>query len=132
VTIPIHPEILPYLTQRVPENHPAAYVFVHAKTGRHFNKNTLQKEWNRVRTIMNIDKSLRLYDATRHSFASQLVNAGTSIFKVSKLLGHSSVKMTEKYSHSNIENLRADMEKISLKVVCRLSDKKMDIKAGVK
>jgi site-specific recombinase XerD len=128
VTIPIHPEMFAYLTQRVNENLPEAYVFVYAKTGKHFNKNTLQNEWGRVRTQMKIDKSLRIYDATRHSFASQLVNAGTSIFKVSKLLGHSSVKMTEKYSHSNIENLRADMEKISLKVVCRLSDKKAGVK----
>lgn len=52
--------------------------------------------------------------ATRHSFASQLVNSNVSLFKASKLLGHSSVKMTEKYSHSNIENLKTDIQKLSL------------------
>ncbi|HXX57263.1 MAG TPA: tyrosine-type recombinase/integrase, partial [Thermodesulfovibrionales bacterium] len=61
-----------------------------------------------------IDDSLRLYEATRHSFASNLVNAGSTIYKVSKLLGHSSVKMTEKYAHSEVEHLRTDIQKLSL------------------
>ena len=52
--------------------------------------------------------------SARHSLASNLVNSGVSLFKVSKLLGHSSMKMTERYAHSDIESLRADIEKISL------------------
>jgi len=35
----------------------------------------------------------------RHTFASRLVQEGVSIYKVSKYLGHSSVRMTEIYSH---------------------------------
>jgi integrase len=35
----------------------------------------------------------------RDTFASWLVQAGVSLFKVSKLLGHADVKMTEKYAH---------------------------------
>lgn len=35
----------------------------------------------------------------RHTFASRLVVAGVSLYKVSKLLGHSSVKTTEIYAH---------------------------------
>ena len=79
--------------------------------------------WNNVRDGANIGKELRLYDASRHSFASQLVNSGTSLFKVSKLLGHSSVKMTEKYAHQHIDSLRAELSKITLtqKTVTNLS-----------
>lgn len=71
--------------------------------------------WANVREKAGIGKGLRLYDVTRHSFASQLVNANTSLYKVSRLLGHSSVKMTEKYAHHNVVDLKIDMKKLSLK-----------------
>jgi integrase len=124
VTIPIHPELYDFMADRVINNHPEAFVFINPRTGNPFKKNTLQKEWAKVREKAKIDTSLRLYDATRHSFASQLVNSGSTIYKVSKLLGHSSVKMTEKYAHSNIESLKTEVEKLSLKkikTVTRLS-----------
>ena len=115
VTIPIHSEISHYIADRVKNNLPEAYIFVNPNTGRHYNKNTIQNVWADVRDKANIDPALRLYDASRHSFASQLVNSGTSLYIVSKLLGHSTVKMTEKYSHSDVESLRTDTQKLSLK-----------------
>ncbi len=39
------------------------------------------------------------YEATRHTFASQWVLAGGSIEKLSKVLGHHSVVLTERYVH---------------------------------
>ncbi|HEU4385784.1 MAG TPA: tyrosine-type recombinase/integrase, partial [Anaeromyxobacteraceae bacterium] len=39
------------------------------------------------------------YEATRHTFASQWVLAGGSIEKLSKVLGHYSVVLTERYVH---------------------------------
>lgn len=41
----------------------------------------------------------------RHSFASSLVKKDVSLVKISKLLGHSSLKTTSVYTHSNIEDL---------------------------
>lgn len=114
VSIPMHPEVYGYIYNRVKNNLPEAYLFVNPNTGKPYNKNTLQKVWNGIRKAMGLDKELRLYDATRHSFASNLVNSGSSIYKVSKLLGHSSVKMTEKYAHSEVESLRTDVQKLSL------------------
>ena len=43
----------------------------------------------------------------RHSFASNLVNAGVSLFVVSKALGHSTMTMTQRYSHLSDETLVA-------------------------
>ena len=124
VTIPIHPEMLEYVANKVANSLPEAFLFINPRTGKHYSPWSLVRIWRDVRRKANIDPNLRLYDATRHSFASQLVNSGTSLFKVSKLLGHSSTKMTEKYAHQNIESLRTDIQKLSLKkpaTVTRLS-----------
>lgn len=129
VTIPIHTELLDYLTERVKNNLPESWLFVN-RQGRYYSENALRRIWDKVRTKLGIDKGLRLYDATRHSFASNLVNSGTSIFKVSKLLGHSSVKMTEKYAHKNIESLRADINKISLHREQTVNSKIVPLKSG--
>jgi site-specific recombinase XerD len=39
----------------------------------------------------------------RHTFASLLVLEGVPLFTVSRLLGHSSIRITERYTHLNDE-----------------------------
>ena len=114
-TIAIHPEMLDFVTERVRSSHPEAFLFVNPRTGKCYYETVLRRIWNRVRKQAGISTELRLYDASRHSFASQLVNAGASIFLVSKLLSHSSTGMSEKYSHANLESFRVELSKISLK-----------------
>ncbi len=46
----------------------------------------------------------------RHSFASHAVMNGIPIYTVSKLLGHTSVKTTERYSHLLPERLNVDLQ----------------------
>jgi integrase len=123
--IPIHPEMVSYLKERVTNNLPEAFIFVNLNTGRFYTENALRRVWESVRVKTGISKSLRLYDATRHSFASQLVNMGSTLFKVSKLLGHTSTRTTEKYAHSHIESLRTDLEKLSLSVTGLSLDEKV-------
>ena len=48
----------------------------------------------------------------RHTFASRLVQAGVSIFKVSKLLGHADVKTTMIYAHLAPEDLLSAVSKL--------------------
>lgn len=43
----------------------------------------------------------------RHTFASWLVQKGTPLYTVSKLMGHSSIKMTERYAHLAPDTQRA-------------------------
>lgn len=49
-------------------------------------------------------RRIRIHDL-RHSFASQLVIAGESLFKVQTLLGHSDSTMTQRYAHLRAEDL---------------------------
>ena len=48
--------------------------------------------------------NLRIHDL-RHSYASTLVNNGVSLYDVQKLLGHSSIKTTQRYAHLSAERL---------------------------
>jgi integrase len=45
--------------------------------------------------------------AARHTYTSWLVKAGVPLLEVSKLLGHSTIEMTERYVHLAPENLKA-------------------------
>ena len=50
-------------------------------------------------------KAIRFHDL-RHSFASNFIMRGGDIYKLQKLLGHSSVQMTERYAHLSPEHLK--------------------------
>lgn len=54
-------------------------------------------------------KNLRFHDL-RHTFASRLVLSGVDLVTVSKLLGHSSIHMTMRYSHPTPEALKSAVE----------------------
>lgn len=53
--------------------------------------------WNNARKRAGM-LDLRMHDL-RHSAASNLLNSGQSLYVVSKMLGHASVKTTERYAH---------------------------------
>ena len=59
---------------------------------------TAQKHLSRWVSLAGIKKKIT-WHCSRHSFAVNLLNAGTDIKTVSSLLGHASIKMTEKYLH---------------------------------
>lgn len=46
------------------------------------------------------------FHTLRHTYASMLVRAGVDIYHVKELLGHSSIALTERYSHLSESNLR--------------------------
>ncbi len=71
------------------------WAFPNPATGRPFI--SIYESWNTARCAVGL-RDVRVHDL-RHSFASALVNRGATLFDVQKLLGHSSPKMTERYSH---------------------------------
>ena len=61
-------------------------------------------EWESSLEIAGID-NFRWHDL-RHTFASRLVSSGVSLYAVQAFLGHSSIKVTERYSHLAQEYLQ--------------------------
>ncbi len=54
-------------------------------------------------------KDFRWHDF-RHTFATRLAQAGVDLYKVSKLLGHKDIKMTQRYAHHCPDSLRDGVE----------------------
>jgi integrase len=54
-------------------------------------------------------KDFRFHDL-RHTFATRLAQAGVDLYKISKLLGHKDIKMTQRYAHHCPDSLRDGVE----------------------
>ena len=52
------------------------------------------------------------FHTLRHTFASWLVQSGESLYTVKELLGHSTMAMTERYSHLASKNLKNAVKKL--------------------
>ncbi|MFZ9950501.1 MAG: tyrosine-type recombinase/integrase, partial [Gemmobacter sp.] len=55
---------------------------------------------------------VRLHDL-RHSFASALVNHGVPIYEVQALLGHASIRTTQRYAHLAPERLHQSVRTVA-------------------
>lgn len=83
------------LLQRLPRWNGCPYVVPNPNTKKPYGN--LFCCWDTARRRAGLP-DVRMHDL-RHSFASNLVNSGQSIYVVSKLLGHTQVKTTARYSH---------------------------------
>jgi integrase len=81
--------------------------------GRRMLKDRITHAFKKAVRAAGLPEGLHLH-STRHSFASLLVGSGTSLFTVSKLLGHSSAKTSEIYSHLLPQHLHNEVDKISI------------------
>ncbi len=78
------------------------YVFVNPETNKRLDNPW--KAFNRLKAKAGIE-NFRIHDL-RHSYASFAVNNNVDLFQVSKLLGHRSIKSTQRYAHLADETLR--------------------------
>ncbi|HDZ15815.1 MAG TPA: integron integrase [Methylophaga sp.] len=72
----------------------------------HLDESGLGKALRAAKVKVGIDKRVTSH-IFRHSFATHLLEAGTNIRVVQKLLGHADVKTTEIYTHVLQQNLQA-------------------------
>lgn len=74
-------------------------------------RETLRYYWDRARSAMDLDDDDQFVPhCLRHTCATRLVQAGVSLFVVQKILGHSSITVTERYSHLSQRDLRSAID----------------------
>jgi site-specific recombinase XerD len=82
-------------------------VFISCR-GKKINRNFLRKCFYDVLREIGIE-NLWLHDL-RHTFATRLTQAGVDLYKISKLLGHKDIRMTQRYAHHCLDSLRSGVE----------------------
>lgn len=87
------------------------YIFC-KKNGDPYNKNFISRKFKSFVMKSGIDNKFHFH-CLRHTLLTNLANFGTPINSLKKLAGHSNIKTTELYLHSNLEQERAYLKKIS-------------------
>ncbi len=81
--------------------HPEAWLFANPNTGRAYSSKGLGELWNKYSQI-----PVTHYEATRHSFCTQLAEDGVNPYLLKDLARHSDIRTTQKYVHPTDERAR--------------------------
>ena len=82
--------------------------YVFHKDGKQLTPGQVSKAFERACKKAGITK-FRFHDL-RHDFASNLVQKGQSLYHVQRLLGHKDSRMTQRYAHLRVDDLRKAVE----------------------
>ncbi|HAM52213.1 MAG TPA: site-specific integrase [Nitrospiraceae bacterium] len=102
-TIPLNATVVECLKRLAKVQSILGYVFFN-EDGSPIGANRLKKAFKSAVKTAKI-AYCRFHDL-RHSFATRLVQKGVDLYKVSTLLGHSSIEVTQRYAHHWSESLR--------------------------
>ena len=107
------------------DNSEFVFQYVDPKTGKRKHLRFFRRSFENACRRANI-KGFTFHDL-RHTFASRLVRSGVDLITIKDLLGHYSVKTTERYTHSNREQKRKAVEILSKKKGGKKPGKVLDL-----
>lgn len=107
--IPIHPKILPLIVNRM-ENK-TDYLIPNKKETNYYEYNNFrQNEFVKIMEQLGMEHTIH---DTRHTFATMISDVSDNENAITGIIGHTNINMTKKYTHTNIEKMRKEMEKIN-------------------
>lgn len=86
------------LREHIEKNSPKIYVFESVKPGVQYSTTSMSNVLKKMAKAAGIQRNVHLH-MIRHSFATHLLEDGKDIRYVQELLGHRSIKTTERYTH---------------------------------
>ena len=86
-----------YINEYLKQYRPKYWLFEGQKGGQ-YSAESIWKIFNRLKKRYCVNKKGNVH-LLRHTFATYLLESGTDIRYIQKLLGHSSIKTTEIYTH---------------------------------
>jgi integrase/recombinase XerD len=94
----LSPTVLTELREYWKVFHPQKYLFEGQQVGKPYSPRSFQKVFSQAAEKAGIRKPVTVH-SLRHAFATHLLEQGTDLRYIQNLLGHSSVKTTEIYTH---------------------------------
>lgn len=105
----INPVLTSILLDACKNKLPDAFVFINPRTKGPYSENVIRRIWDDTRKKIGID--ITLYQATRHSLASIAACNGAPLMAIKDVLGHTDIRTTMKYAHTDIESQKVVFQK---------------------
>lgn len=112
--VPLSPKVLNLLKEYYQRYKPEKFLFEGDKRGTSYSNRSMQLVIKRAAEKANIKKPVTMH-WLRHSYATHLHESGTDIRFIQELLGHSSTKTTEIYTHistRSIQNIQSPFDSL--------------------
>ncbi|KOY15570.1 site-specific tyrosine recombinase/integron integrase [Paenibacillus xylanivorans] len=100
----------------VTEYRPTRWLFPGQSSDRHLTERSVQKVFEEARQRADIVKKVSIH-VLRHSFATHLLENGTDLRYIQELLGHTSARTTQRYTHvstKNIQRIQSPLDRLDL------------------
>jgi integrase len=99
--IPLSNRALKIINKHVDGKSGEDFIFINPDTNRHYTVKALNQIWRKYSGV-----NCTHYEASRHSFATQLVEACEDVSAAQALLRHADLRSTMHYVHARLERLR--------------------------
>jgi integrase/recombinase XerD len=103
--VPISPKIIEILRDYYKAYKPKTWLFEGQNQNEKYGERSIQLVLSQAVKKVKIDKPVSLH-WLRHSYATHLLESGTDLRYIQELLGHSSSRTTEIYTHVITHNLQ--------------------------
>lgn len=101
------------------------WLFPGEEKDEHISERTVQKIFNNACSIALIEKKVSVH-SLRHSFATHLLDSGVDLRYIQELLGHSSSKTTEIYTHVSTKDLSKILSPLDMIVETKEKEQKVE------
>ena len=83
------------------DKHKDAWLFINPDTGNHYLPKRIDELWSKTTS------EVKFHEATRHTFATRLLEEGLSVSDVQALGSWKDIQSMKPYSHVNVKNIKA-------------------------
>jgi integrase len=105
-------EGLKEILKNAPDNiAPLPYRFVNPDTKEHYTSDEVNDLWKDAYKAIGYEY-LKMYDCTRHFYATVLLQGGIPMHMVSKAMRHKDIKTTQIYDHSTVIHMAPMIDKV--------------------